>query len=191
MKELVFLLEEKSARVMLEATLPRLAAGADGFDPFQQVKYITFEGKRDMRRKLWRRLHLYYNPKAVFVVLQDQDGGDCKAIKKELQELIPQNKKQKTLVRIACHKLENFYLGDLLAVEKGMNIGKIAKMQDKAKYRAPDKILNAKEELQSITKKQYWAGPGSRSIAPFLNLEGRNKSASFNALIKGIKKLIS
>lgn len=58
-------------------------------------------------------------PDSVFLVMRDQDRADCRDVKARLQDLVRATGKQdKTLIRIACHELESFYLGDLEAVEK-------------------------------------------------------------------------
>jgi hypothetical protein len=58
-------------------------------------------------------------PDSFFVVLRDQDSGDCLEIKERLMALCGRAGKEDALVRIACRELESFYLGDLKAVERG------------------------------------------------------------------------
>jgi len=110
MSTLVFCLEEPSARAMLQGLLPRLL-------PTEvQVQYIVFEGKQDMHRQLVRRLKHWLAPDSCFVVLRDQDSSDCRLLKQELRALCEAAGRPQALVRIACHELETFYLGDLAAV---------------------------------------------------------------------------
>lgn len=72
MKELVFLLEEQSAKAMLESLLPRLLDGNVSY------RCITFEGKQDLEKQLTRRIRSYQNEQARFIVLRDQDSHpDC------------------------------------------------------------------------------------------------------------------
>lgn len=81
MKELVFLLEETSAKAMLESLLPRL------LHPDIRPRFIAFEGKQDMERQMLKRLRSYLNPQARFIVLRDQDNApDCIAVKRKLAE---------------------------------------------------------------------------------------------------------
>ena len=50
---------------------------------------------------------------------RDKDSGDCRSIKRKMAQKVQNSgKMDKTLIRIACHELESFYLGDLSAVEK-------------------------------------------------------------------------
>jgi len=55
MKELVFLLEERSARVMLESLLPRLLRNEVSF------RLIPFEGKQDLEKQIVRKIRGYRN----------------------------------------------------------------------------------------------------------------------------------
>ena len=94
-----------------------------------------------------------------------------------------------TKIRIACHELENFYLGDLVAVAKGLSCSSVAKQASKAIYRKPDLIANAPDQLKRITGNAYQKCSGSRAIAPYLDLSGGNRSNSFNALLSAIREL--
>ena len=123
--------------------------------------------------------------------MRDQDSGNCLAIKNILADKVTESKKQdNTIIRIACHELESFYLGDLFAVEQGLCIHGIYKKQNKKKYRLPDNLSNASDELRKLSKNKYQKIAGSRSIAPYLKIDGSNKSHSFNMLIEGIKKIM-
>lgn len=100
--------------------------------------------------------------------MRDTDSADCFKIKKELQDKVNKTGKQdKTCIRIACHELENFYLGDLNAVEKGLKLKNIAQQQNIQKFRKPDTLGNAYQELLRISQGEYQKIQGSRQIAPF------------------------
>lgn len=183
MKCLVCLLEGPSERELLKNLLPRLLGDK------VEVHYIVFEGKQDLEKQLERRIKYWQKPKSHFLVIRDQDSGNCLLIKKNLQAKIDQTGKQSTTtVRIACHELESFYLGDLVAVEKGLSLSGLAKKQEKSKYRAPDNLGNPAEELLKLTKNNYQKISGSRAIGPHLKIDGTNRSHSFNVLLAGIKK---
>jgi hypothetical protein len=85
--------------------------------------------------------------------------------------------------------LESFYLGDLEAVAKGMLLHNLQKQQNKQVFRNPDALPNPSQALKILTNKQYQKISGSRQIAPFLKLDGSNRSHSFNCLLQGIQKL--
>jgi hypothetical protein len=184
MKTLVFLLEEPSAEEMLKALLPRLLSAE------ATVEYIVFGGKSPLENKLERRMHLWQKPDSRFIVMRDQDAGDCKKIKAGLTEKCIRTGKERFLVRIVCRELESFYLGDLAAVEKGLGIKGLHKQQNKSGFRSPDdKIGNPYQELLKLSHGQYQKRSGSRAIAPHLSLDGSNRSRSFNALLDGIRRM--
>jgi len=182
MKRLVFLLEEPSAKEMLKAILPRVLPG----DIYPEFK--VFEGKQDLEKGLTRTLKAWRIPNCAFIVIRDQDNGYCMDIKQKLNNLCQQANKDNVLVRVACRELESFYLVDLRAVEKGLQLSGLAIKQNKRKYREPDRLGNPSLELEQLTSGVYQKVSGSRAIAPHLNMEG-NKSNSFNVLIAGILKL--
>ncbi len=185
MKTLVCLLEEPSAKEMLEGVLLRMPLHAI------RIKYLVFEGKQDLEKHITQRIKGWGVPNSVFLIMRDQDSGDCINIKNDLATRVTEsNKQNKTIIRIACRELESFYLGDLSAVEQGLGITGIARQQNKQKYRAPDNLANASKELERLSKNQYQKISGSRSIAPHLNIDGGNKSHSFNVLLAGIKTIL-
>ena len=181
MTELVFFLEEPSAKAMLEGVVPRL------LDDSINVRYVVFEGKQDLEKRLPRRLRGWQNPHARFLVMRDQDSGDCYEIKCNLAGICERAGRPDALIRIACHELESFYLGDLNAVAAAIGPQKLAKQQNNAKYRDPDRLNNAAQELKRIAR-TYQKLSGSRAIGPALSLD-ENQSQSFNQLIGGIKRL--
>jgi hypothetical protein len=185
MMQLVCMLEERSAAEMLKVVLKKLL-------PNTVIKCIVFEGKQDMEKRVEKRLRYWQQPNTYFLVMRDKDSGDCRSIKRKMAQKVQNSgKMDKTLIRIACHELESFYLGDLSAVEKGLHLKSISKQQNKRKYRTPDQLSNAAAELDKLTKEKYEKLQGSRCIAPHLKLDGTNTSHSFNALICGIRNLIS
>lgn len=182
MKELVFLLEEPSAEVLLNTIVPKLIAADDMF------RCIVFEGKQDLEKNVTKKLRGYCNPNAGFIILRDQDSGDCVAIKQKLIEKCSASGKTSFLVRIACHELEAFYLADLQAVEKAYS-KPLSKLQNKKKYRLPDQLENPKDELKKICS-DYSEIDGSRKIAKHMDITNI-RSVSFKNLITGIQKLMS
>lgn len=184
MREVVFLLEEVSAQAMLEGILPRL--WLEGIT----VRYIIFEGKQDLEKQLIRKLRAYQNAEAQFVVLRDQDAHpDCKVVKERLEQLCISAGKPDALVRIACREIESFYLADLSAVERGLEVVGLARLQAKEKYRMPDRLSSPSGELRLLTNGIYQKVSSSRSIAPWLDLENR-RSPSFRNLIAGLRRII-
>ena len=86
-----------------------------------------------------------------------------------------------------CHELETFYLGNLAAVSRAFG-GNLHAQQQGKKFRQPDNLNNAKQELKKLVP-EYQEIAGSRAIAPLL-MQRSNMSHSFNVLIQGIQNLL-
>lgn len=183
MTEIVFFLEEPSAREMLKGLLPKV------LPENISVQYIVFEGKQDLGKKLPIRLRAWQKPDSRFVVLCDKDSADCHQVKESLVEKCNASGKPETLVRIACHELESWYLGDLAAVANSIGPGNLERHQNKNKFRAPDQLANPVQELKKIAP-SYQKVAGSRAIGPNLSLS-ENCSVSFNVFLSGLKNLIA
>ena len=95
MSRVVFLLEERSMRILLEGLLPRLLPGL-------QFVCIPHEGKQDLEKSIPRKLRAWNEPGARFVVVRDNDIGDCRVLKKRLTTLCTLAGRWDTLVRIPC-----------------------------------------------------------------------------------------
>ncbi|EXI87469.1 MAG: hypothetical protein AW11_02598 [Candidatus Accumulibacter regalis] len=184
MMELVFLLEEPSAKAMLESLLPRLLK--------EDIQYrcVPFEGKQDLEKQLTRKLRGYQNEQARFIVLRDQDSHpDCTAVKDKLRDLCAQSgRADRCLVRIACRELETFYLADLKAVEQALAIEGLATKQLRRKFRAPDRLSSPSKELKALTNQRYEKIVGSRAIGQYLDIDN-DRSSSFRTLIAGIRRM--
>jgi hypothetical protein len=184
-KELVFLLEEASAKALLSTLLPRFLS------PQIKHRLIAFEGKQDLEKQLAHKIRSYQNPHARFIVLRDQDSTpDCRTLKQKLLDLCaPSTREDAVLVRIACRELEAFYLADLAAVEKAFSLPGLEKrLQKKALYRAPDTALESPSHtLHKLTQGQYQKVGGSRSLGEHLDVDN-TRSVSFQHLVLGIRK---
>lgn len=185
MSELVFFLEEESARALLESLLSRLVEGQSQI----AARFVVFEGKQDLRRQLEKKLRGYLNPGASFIVMRDQDMGDCRAIKAELEAVCARAGRPEAVVRIACRELEAFYLGDLRAVEVGLGVRGLAAKQNQARFRDPDGLNAPCRELEKLTGQRYQKVGGSRAIAPHLDLE-HPRSTSFRHLLQTIRRTL-
>jgi len=181
MTELVFLLEERSISELLKVIVP-------GLLPTEvRCRFISHEGKSDLEKSIPRKLRAWNTPGVRFVVVRDKDQGDCHAVKDRLRTLCQQGDRPDTLIRIVCHHLESWYLGDLAAVEKAFEASGIARRQDQRKFREPDTLSNADQELRRLVP-QYQKIAGSREIAAHLNIE-ENRSHSFGVFLSGIRGL--
>lgn len=176
---LIFLLEERSMKEVLDIMLPQILP--------EDVEYRTIphSGKSDLQKSIPHKLKAWNQPDTKFVIVQDQDSGDCVQVKRFLEELSRPSGRE-VLIRIACRELEAWYWGDLKAVS--MAYGKdVTKLSAKVKYRDPDRLGNPKEELQKLFPGHQQLS-GARRIAAHMNIE-ENASTSFRFFISGVRRI--
>lgn len=183
MRTLVFLTEERSMCVLIDAYLAQ-------FKPDDlRVVCVPFEGKQDLERHVTRRLRGWLGEHARFFVIRDQDSGDCKAIKARLKQKCDESGRSGAVVRIACRQMESWFVGDWRAVAMAFGQERLANLDRKSKYRDPDIIGDPYHELRShITG--YGKIQGARAIAPLLD-PSRNRSTSFRAFDSVVRKAMS
>lgn len=174
---LVFLLEERSMKEVLDIILPQILPATIAF------RTIPHSGKSDLEASIPHKLKAWRKPDTRFVIVRDQDSGDCIEVKNMLKRLAEPSGRQ-VLIRIACKELEAWYFGDLRAVSKAY--GKdVQRLSRKSRYRIPDAIEHPKEELKKIYPKHQQLS-GARKIAVHMDIEN-NTSASFNYFISGVR----
>ncbi|NEO76171.1 DUF4276 family protein [Moorena sp. SIO4G3] len=184
--DLIFLLEERSMKNVLEQLLPKIIP--------DEITYICIphQGKQDLWKSIPKKIQAFqHSPDTRFIIVHDQDSNDCQKLKSELLEICQTARKDNNvMIRIVCHELESWFLGELAAVEKAYNMkpNSLSKQQSKKKYRNPDQLNSAKKELKGLVK-EYYPGIHSKKIAPHLSLTD-NTSHSFQVFIKGIKHLL-
>lgn len=184
--DLIFLLEEPSMKTVLEIILPKLIP--------EHISYICIahQGKQDLRKSIPKKIKAFQtSSETKFIIVHDQDSHDCKQLKSKLLEICQNAGNQNILIRIICHELESWFLGDLAAVEKGyvLKPQSLSQQQNKTKFRNPDQLNSAKEELKKLVT-EYYPGTHSKAIAPYLSLT-QNKSRSFQIFLDGIKKILN
>ncbi len=179
-KEIVFLLEEQSAEALLRSLLPRI------LPPQVVTRFIVFEGKQDLEKRVERRLRGYLNPHAKFIVLRDQDAAPCRRTKAALVEKCKNAGCPGAIVRIACHELESWYLADLAAVEQALGRHGLAAYQNQRKYRTPDTLGSPSRELSALAP-QYQKVGGSRLIGRHLD-PNNIRSNSFRVFVEAVLK---
>ncbi|MBF0627262.1 MAG: DUF4276 family protein [Magnetococcales bacterium] len=180
--QLVFFLEEASAKALLQELLPRLLPAH--ITPF----FVVFEGKQDLEKQLPRKLRAWQRPECRFVVLRDRDGGDCRIIKERLKTLCREGGKEDVLIRIVCRELESWYLGDLAAVTTTLEAESTAARQNSRKFRDPDALDNPKQELKKLVP-SYEQIAGSRQLGRVMDLQ-HNLSHSFNCFLSGLQRIV-
>lgn len=177
---LIFLLEEESMKALLDILLPKILPKSVEF------RCIPHEGKQDLEKSIPRKLKAWKTPDTYFVIVQDKDGADCIAVKQRLEALCFKAGRRDSLVRIACHELESWFLGDLMAVGQAFNRPDLARKQKNKKYKQPDNLANASQELEKLIT-GYRKVSGAKKIAPYLTIEN-NCSQSFLCFISGVQQ---
>jgi hypothetical protein len=167
---------------VLGSILPRLLP--------EGVHFLTVphEGKSDLEQSIPRKLRAWRVPRTRFVIVRDNDGGDCRVLKQALINLCHRGGRPDSLVRIACQELESWFLGDLAAVDaSGIVRGsRFSRLQNKRKYRETDQLDNAKEEFRRLVPNYRPIG-ASRVIAPHLSFDN-SRSMSFQVLLSGVMR---
>lgn len=178
--ELVVMVEERSAKELLEGLLPKILPNEIG------IRIIPHEGKSDLEKSIPKKLRSWQAPNARFVILHDQDSADCVALKKKLQSLCD-FARDEVLVRIACVELEAWYFGDPKALASAYEKSSLATIGNKKKYRHPDKIQNPKDELKKLLP-QHQQISGARLMAKYMDIDN-NSSQSFNTFVDGLRRI--
>jgi hypothetical protein len=180
---IVFLLEERSMKTLLDVLLPRLIPGWIEHAHFQ---CIAFEGKSDLEANVTRKLQAWREPGVRFVVMRDNDGAVCVDLKARLAQLCSRAGRPDTLIRLVCQQLEGWYLGDLSAVSSAFGVNADTAPLIK-KYADPDRMTNADQEMAGLVPTYQKIG-GSRTVAPHLVIE-RNRSRSFQVFVEGLRRI--
>ena len=180
MSRVVFLLEEPSMKTLLDGLLPRLF-------PCLDFLCVPHEGRRDLERSVPRKLRRWHEPGVRFVVLRDNDGGDCRALKRRLSDLCRQGRRPDTLVRIACQELEAWYLGEPDALADAYGQDNLRGIGGRARFRDPDAVVKPSAAVSELVP-AFQKTDGARRMAEHLSRE-RNRSVSFQALMQGIENI--
>jgi len=181
MSEIVFFLEERSAEAALKGLMPRI------LPPEIACRYVVFKGKQDLEGQLFQRIRGYRVPGARFIVLRDQDSGDCKVIKARLRGKCVEAGRPDAVVRIACRELESWYLADLAAVERAFPETGLRRHQDRVPYNAPDATGTPSRVLRQLVPAYQKVG-GSRAIGPHIDPDN-TRSQSFVHFIAAVRRL--
>lgn len=183
---LEILTEEPSMENFLRVILPKILPSEYKLELNCFIR--THEGKSHLKKSIPKKFKAYprFGLPVKVMIIQDQDSSNCIILKEELIKLT-NGSEIPFIVRIACKELENWYLGDMKAIEKVYPRSKASRLQHKAKYKNPDD-LNGSEEMTLIAK-DFTKSFASREIPKYMDIE-RNNSKSFNQLIIGLKKLL-
>jgi len=133
-------------------------------------------------------------PGSRILITRDQDSADCKDVKNILNEIASEYCHCPYMIRIVCHELESWFLGDLNAIKTVFPRFKPEAYRNKADLRNVDKVVSPNEYLLKIIPEYNGRTylpklETAEKISPFLDLDNNN-STSFNNSISGIRKLV-
>jgi hypothetical protein len=179
------LTEEPSMEHFLSGILPKVLP--DDYKVDVNCFIRAHRGKSDLQKSIPNKMRAYpqFGYPVKVLIIHDQDSNDCKNLKNKITELcgmttIP------FVVRIACRELENWYLGQLAAIEKVYPETKASSLINKAKYRNPD-LLHGANELNRMTQ-NFSKTQAAREISKHVDVNN-NTSPSFNHTIRAIRHL--
>lgn len=172
----------------LRALLPRL------FPDWVEDEHwmvLTHRGKTALEASIPRKIRQWNRPADRFVILRDNDGGDCIGLKGRLRALAAARPESEVLIRIVCQELESWFLGDLQAIRVAMGRLPVHARQDSSTFREPDRLTNAAAELGRLT-----GIPGklarAAAIARHLDVDpARNRSRSFGVFVSGLQRFVA
>ena len=179
--KLVFLLEEYSMRVLLEGLLPRLY-------PDLAFLCVHHEGKQDLEKSVPRKLKAWREPGVQFVIVRDNDVGDCRVLKQKLVSLCEAAHRPDSVVRIACQELEAWYLGDTAALADAFEDPTLLDLDAKERFRDPDAVVRPSAALAALVP-EFQKVSGARRMAA--RLGAHNKSRSYRALLGTIERALA
>lgn len=182
MARIVFLLEERSMKVLLEGLLPRIFPDLD-------FLCVPHEGKQDLEKSIPRKLRAWQEPGVRFVVVRDNDNTDCASTKADLQAICSGAGRSDCLIRLACQELEAWYFGEPDALAQAYARQELARLGRKARYRAPDSIQKPSAELSNLIP-EFQKVSGARLMGEFMKGEN-NTSPSFQVFCRGIGSLLT
>jgi Domain of unknown function (DUF4276) len=149
---------------------------------------VPHNGKSDLEASVPRKLRAWNRPDDRFVIMRDNDGGDCHRHKRRLLQLTVGKPSDQILIRIVCQELESWFLGDLEAVKTAYPRAARNITATHRKFPDPDRMTNAAQELNQITEVPGKVGR-AKAISGHMNVEA-NVSLSFQVFVSGLKRLV-
>ena len=183
MTKLVFLVEEPSMANLLDELLPRLF-------PNLSFQCVPHRGKADLEKSIPKKLRAWREPGVRFMVMRDQDSGDCRTIKAKLATLCEQSGRADTFIRVVCRELEAWYIGDAEALTQAFpaTARQIRRELRKSRFRDPDSVDQPAKALSGFIPK-FQKRSGARSLGRHLSRQ--NRSCSYQVFPAGVERLLS
>lgn len=182
---IVFLTEEESIGAALRHLLPNL------FPEFREQQHwliIPHQGKSDLEHSFPKKMKAWREPGVKFVILRDNDGADCLALKQRLVRMVP-NGAPDYLIRIVCQELEGWFLGDMGAVAAAYPRASRQQSFKSLSRKDPDSLPNAADLMMRLTGTQAKV---TRATLIATHMQpALNRSTSFGVFVSGISRFFS
>ncbi len=180
---LVILTEEKSMRVTLESVLKAFDIGIIP----DQISILEHRGVSDLLNSFRNKMRNWRTPNTRFLILRDNDNGDCLTHKKELLGIAQSAGRENDVkVRIVCQELEAWFIAEPEALEKAGYL-KVGSRPAFLKGN-PDLVRKPSRTMEKLFK-GYQKVLGASKISPHLTKEN-NKSKSFLNSINAIEQML-
>jgi len=188
---IIFFVEEESMGKFLEGILPRLGFNSDNFE----IK--EHRGKPDLMSNLDKLIPTLSKQAQQIIVLVDRDNENCIGLKKNIKKKMEDHCSCEYKIRIVCHELEAWFLGDMDAIKKCSERFKPDSYRNKAQYRDIDSIRMPKpstliEKIVPNWQTTYYSSKPkfASEISKHISLENKaNKSHSFNVFLETVKSI--
>ena len=167
-------------KILLDGLLPRVFPGL-------AFLCVSHEGKQDLEKSIVRKLKAWREPGVRFVIVCDNDGGDCRLTKQQLSRLCEEAERPDSIVQIVCQELEAWYFGSPTALAQAFEREDLTTIGAKARFRDPDRIQQPSKALAELIPEFQKVG-GARRMAKHLTKD--NRSGSFRILLSGIGRII-
>lgn len=169
--------------VLLQGAARRFVAPT----PDLQFLCVAHEGKQDLEKSIPRKLQNWREPGVRFVIVRDNDGGDCRSLKERLVAACEDAGRSDSVVRLACQELEAWYLGDPDALARAFEDEALAGVGKKSRFRDPDSVAQPSAALAELAP-AFQKVSGARAMAAFLD-PGKSSSRSFRVFVEVVERL--
>lgn len=154
----------------------------------QHFLCIKHEGKTDLDKSISKKIPAWRFPNDRFIIIRDNDGADCRQVKKELLQKCKKANRVDTKICLVCQELESWYLGDLSALEETFGCS-VNTSKNKKRFRKPDDLLKPSDEVKRLIP-SFQKRSGARHIGKHLCLiPSENLSHSFQIFLHGVRKI--
>ena len=181
MTDIVILTEEPSAVIVIECLAQTLKIA-------DRTLVLQHQGKSDLEASFPRKIRAWRAAREPrFVIVRDNDGADCRRLKRRLLALTPADSIARVKIRLVVQELESWYLGDPDAVCRAglMSENSARDLIRGALLRDPDGKNNAKQLFKTRISNRGQL-EHARLIGPNLNPDS-NRSKSFHAFINALR----